>query len=470
MSDVAQRENAPLSDVRADKRPLALGWLWLSVYALVAAGLMSVLLAFARTPFIQDRMPGVDFFKVALVVHVDLSAIVWFFACAGLLWTALSPARRGRMDVVALALTVVGTLMISASPFFGAGTPIMNNYVPVLDHPWFFAGLLLAAIGVGTQAVRFLWCSAPRVAAAPNANVLHWSMYFAAAAFVVALLAFGATYWQLQANASPATAGVAYYEVLFWGGGHVLQIVYTLMVLGAWAALLQAGGTRLANDRALFWLVALAALPAAVAPWLYRFAVDSREHILGFTQLMRIGGLASLPLGALLLYGVFVRRERTAKSLPLRAAVLCSMSLFAAGGIIGFLIKGSNTMIPAHYHGSIVGVTLALMGLIYHLLAYVDRPIAMVRTAHWQPYVYAAGQMLHISGLAFCGGYGVQRKVAGAEQQLESLAETVGMGMMGLGGLISVTGGAMFLVVVLDALLAKSSKAQVPTLSGIRAA
>lgn len=460
MSDTTTIDE-PLPALRADKKPLALGWLWLSVYSLVAAGLMSLLLAFARTPFIQDRMPGVDFFKVALVVHVDLSAVIWFFACAGLLWLLLSPARRSRVDVAALALTVVGTVMISVAPFFGAGTPIMNNYVPVLEHPWFFAGVLLASMGVGAQALRFLAVNPLRRDAAHGASVLRWSMYLAAAVFIAALLAFAATYLRMRGMDRAALAGVTYYEVLFWGGGHVLQFVYTLMVLGAWAALLQASGTYVAGARALTWLLALAALPAMAAPWLYRFAVDSREHIFGFTQLMRYGGLASLPLGALLLYRVFARRERKTNALPLRAAVLCSMSLFAAGGAIGFLIKGSNTMIPAHYHGSIVGVTLALMGLIYHLLAHLDHPIAMARTARWQPFVYAAGQLLHISGLAFCGGYGVQRKVAGAEQQLQSMAETVGMGMMGLGGLISVIGGVMFLIVVMSALLARSKSASV---------
>ena len=36
--------------------------------------------------------------------------------------------------------------------------------------------------------------------------------------------------------------------------------------------------------------------------------------------------------------------------------------------MIGIFIAGTNVRIPAHYHGCIVGVTLALMGLVYHLL------------------------------------------------------------------------------------------------------
>ena len=46
------------------------------------------------------------------------------------------------------------------------------------------------------------------------------------------------------------------------------------------------------------------------------------------------------------------------------------------------------------------------------------------------------------------GGYGVQRKTAGAEQGLEQFEQIAGMSLMGFGGLISIIGGVMFLVVV----------------------
>ena len=43
------------------------------------------------------------------------------------------------------------------------------------------------------------------------------------------------------------------------------------------------------------------------------------------------------------------------------SALIMSLVLFAAGGMIGFAINGANVKIPAHYHGCIVGVTLALI-------------------------------------------------------------------------------------------------------------
>jgi hypothetical protein len=67
----------------------------------------------------------------------------------------------------------------------------------------------------------------------------------------------------------------------------------------------------------------------------------------------------------------------------------------------------------------------------------------------WQPWLYGGGQLLHIAGLVWSGGYGVQRKVAGAEQVLRTQGEVAGMALMGLGGLIAVAGGIVFALVVL---------------------
>ena len=71
--------------------------------------------------------------------------------------------------------------------------------------------------------------------------------------------------------------------------------------------------------------------------------------------------------------------------------------------------------------------------------------------ARWQPTLYGAGQLMHIIGLVWSGGYGVQRKVAGAEQVLRTPPEIAGMALMGLGGAVAIVGGLLFVVVVAKA-------------------
>ncbi len=47
-------------------------WLTLALVSLIAAGFFSLLLVLARTPLVQAWIPFVDFFRIALVVHVNL--------------------------------------------------------------------------------------------------------------------------------------------------------------------------------------------------------------------------------------------------------------------------------------------------------------------------------------------------------------------------------------------------------------
>jgi heme/copper-type cytochrome/quinol oxidase subunit 1 len=130
----------------------------------------------------------------------------------------------------------------------------------------------------------------------------------------------------------------------------------------------------------------------------------------------------------------------------LRASLFMSMLLFAYGGILGLMIEDQNVVIPAHYHGSIVGTTLAFMGLAYLWLPrFGYGEVAHTKLAFWQPILYGGGQIIHISALAWSGGYGVLRKTPGAELPASAKAA---MGLMGLGGLIAIIGGFLFVVVV----------------------
>jgi len=184
------------------------------------------------------------------------------------------------------------------------------------------------------------------------------------------------------------------------------------------------------------------------------YDVTSVEHHRLLTWLMRFGGaLAIPPIAAAVAIALAQMKRMDTAYAPLRAALVSSMVLFCAGGVIGFVIRGSNVTIPAHYHGCIVGVTIALMGVAYLLLPVLGFAPPARRLATWQPYIYGGGQLLHITGLVWSGGYGVQRKVAGGEQVLRSAQEIAGMGVMGVGGLIAIVGGMLFVFVMLQAIV-----------------
>jgi hypothetical protein len=437
------------------RRRLATGWLWLALAALVGAGLFSVLLVLARAPYTKDLFALADFFRVALVVHVDLSVLVWFAAFAGLLWTLNGGTRHLGLGWAGLAAAAAGTLALCAAPFLGPEPPVMSNYVPVLDGPVFLGGLLLFAAGCALLVLRAL-LAAQRVGPRPDgAAALRFGLNAAAVSAAVALIAFAWSYAALPAH----LAGKAYFEVLFWGGGHVLQFTWTLLMFAAWLALAEAGGARAPlSPRVALLLFAIALASVFATPVIYlAYDITSVEHYRLQTWLMRIGGgLAIVPFGLATLTALATAPRAASAERPLRAALAWSLVLFGAGGLIGLAIDGSNVKIPAHYHGAIVGVTLAFMGLTYHLLPRLGGARPAPRLATAQAWLYGAGQLAHIAGLVWSGGYGVQRKVAGAEQVLRGAEQVAAMGLMGLGGLAAVAGGLLFILIVLRSLWTSS--------------
>ncbi|MDH3514992.1 MAG: cbb3-type cytochrome c oxidase subunit I, partial [Gammaproteobacteria bacterium] len=380
------------------------------------------------------------------VVHVDLSVLVWFLAFGGMLWSLNSTPRFLPVGRLALLLALLGALVMATAPFLGAGEALMSNYIPVLQHPLFIAGLLLFAAGMFLLVLRAMGAIPPVGQWIEGAAALRFGLNTAAVSAMLALIAFGWSYTTVP----DYLRGKPYYELLFWGGGHVLQFTYTLLMLVSWLWLASASRVRLAlGPRVALIFFGFGLVAVFITPIIYySFPVTSVEHIKLFTWLMQYGGsLAALPLSLALLHGLLNSKAAQGDEQPWRAALIASMALFGAGGAIGFLITGTNVTIPAHYHGSIVGVTLAFMGLTYYLLPHFGYRRPDRKLARLQPYLYGGGQLLHVLGLVISGGYGVQRKVAGAAQELDTLERVAGMGLMGLGGLISIVGGFMFIYV-----------------------
>lgn len=430
-------------------RRLASGWLRLGIASLVGAGLFAILLVLSRTPYIQDIFPWVDFFHSALVVHVDLSVLLWFLAFAGVLWSLNLSSRFIGVGWLALVLSGAGAVMIVLSPFVKSGKPLMSNYIPVIQSTFFFTGLIVFAIGI-TLLVLYSLIAIPKEDQwRGGEGSLRVGLYTASISMLFALGAFCWSYFIIPDSLD----STIYYDVLFWGGGHVQQFTYTLLMLFGWLWLADACGAKLPlTPRVVTIFFVLGLLPVLYVPVIYLFYNGVvGDHMEQFTQLMKIGGsFAAMPLGLAVLYGIITGGRTVAG--PQRAALLSSMILFAVGGGISFLIKDSNTIITAHYHGTGGAVSLAFMGLTFHLLPRLGYREPDLKWATLMPYLYGIGQLLHILGLLWSGGYGVQRKVAGAAQELHGFAQTAGMGLMGLGGLIAVIGGLVFLVLVYKAM------------------
>lgn len=172
---------------------------------------------------------------------------------------------------------------------------------------------------------------------------------------------------------------------------------------------------------------------------------------------MQIGGaIATVPLGLVVLWSLLAAGKAAVEVRPLRIALIFSITLFALGGVMGFMLEESSTLVTAHYHSVTGAVTLAFMALVFDLLPRLGYGAVSCRLAKAQVYAYGVGQLLHVAGLAWAGGYGMQRKVAGSGQSLDNLAQTLGMSLMGIGGLIATIGGILFLLIVIQSMRSRS--------------
>ncbi len=435
-----------------ERRVIAVRWLWLSVLALAVAGVFSLLLVLARTPVIGELIPYADFFHTALVIHVDMSVLVWNLAFAGVLWSLVSRPKFFLLNKFVLAVLCMATIIMALAGFLPQANPIMSNYIPVLDNPVFLTGLGLFGVGVGMQVLLTMTIIPPVGQRISSQGVMRFGLNCAA---ISLLMALGALLWSWIALPLGLVSEV-YYEMLFWGGGHILQYTYTLLMMVCWLWLSTSANIQMIMHERVVLLVFLAGLFSVfVAPVIYlMYEVTEPMHREMFTWLMSFGGsLATFPLGLAIYYGLVQKKPASQRERSAHSALMTSMMLFACGGIIGFLISGNNVTVPAHYHGCIVGVTLSLMGVAYDVLPKLGFSKVNFKWASIQLWGYATGQFMHILGLVWSGGYGVERKVAGAAQGLDSIERVAGMGLMGLGGLISSLGGLLFIVIVVKALL-----------------
>lgn len=429
---------------------LAERWLWLGVTALAVAGLYSLIPVVARTPQLKGLGIMQQLFDVALVVHVDLSVLIWFFAMLGM-GVALMMERYSEgwpyWGKAAFGMTALSTALIAFSPLDSPWEVVKSNYIPVLNNGMFLLSLGVLAAGLLLMVIPVIGShlSAVRLKAR---GVIEWGWLSGA---LILLLSLGGYY--LSANYLPADLGLHdRYETLFWAGGHIMQFSFATIVMAAWLALLQATGRPLPSRRwaLLAYLLALAGALLSFAGFALHPA-ESGEFAYYQTRVMiEVGGAGATLMGILTVLRL-LKSDRTAPRSAYASTLLMSLVLFFAGGGLGLMIAGQNVTIPAHYHGMIVGITLALMGLAYSMLPRFGYPsVAQTRLAFYQPFVYGVGQLMHIGGLAYCGGYGILRKTAGGFEALTPDVK-IALGIFGLGGLLAIIGGILFVVVMLKA-------------------
>jgi len=462
-----------------------------AIVFLLIGGFFALLIALTRWQTVH-LLPA-DWFYRLLTAHGFDMLVVWivFFEVAGLYFgaTVVLNARLVFPKVAwfTFGMMLVGTLMVNVIVLMGKADVMFTAYVPLVADPLFYLGIILFAVGALIAVFVFFATivTAKREKAYEGSMPLFTYGLVAAAIIAVYALLSGALAYVPAFFASLGLMEVdpGYYRNLFWGFGHSAQQINLAAMVSIWYALAQ---------------ITVGAVP--VNEKLSRFAfilyllfinLGSAHHLLtdpgyGFawktvntSYAMYLAVLGSLIHAFSIPAAVEVAQRRKGytnglfdwlKKAPWKepgfSALVISMTMFGwIGGVTGVTIgteqinmTAHNTMrLPGHFHAPVVsGTTLAFMGITYYLIPLIFRKkLKFPKMASWQPYMFGGGMLLVSIGMIAAGLQGVSRRhwdvtFAQSPFTVDGLGTAqLMLGIAGVGALIAVTGGTMFMIVVL---------------------
>jgi cytochrome c oxidase subunit I len=481
-----------------------------AVVYLALGGIGALLIALTRWETVH--LLGFDWYYRITGAHGAAMLIFWilFFEVAGLIFGSTIILNRSlywpKVMWTAYGLMLVGSIGVLVTMLSGEATVMFTAYPPLQATSWFYLSMILFAVGALIAVIVF-FVNLANARYREQVGTLPLFTFAMLAAAVLALwtLVSGAaalipTYLWSIGIVNHVDGGV--YRLLFWGFGHGAQQINLVAMVGVWYVLAALTvGARPVNEgvsRLAFLLIILFIHMGAI----HHIMVDP-----GFTMLTRamntsyfiygatLGSMIhalSIPAGVELAQrrkgftqGLFTWLRKAPWTEPGFSSLVISFWLFGVMGGISGIIMGTmqtnmiqhNTLIvPAHFHMTVVaGTTLAFMGLTYYLVPLIFlREHVFPGMAKLQPWVFGAGMTMWGLGTGFAGHAGVARRhwdttfggIPIGTDVFQTASVDWSLLFLGLGGIVAVTGGTMFVVnTVATVFLGKRS--DTPHLPGI---
>lgn len=430
-------------------------WLLLSIISLGLGGFLALVAAIARTPAIYKLVPP-GYFYHAIIGHVDLAIVGFFLTFTLLLWQI----TFGKELKAPFYFSLLGILFIALVSLLGIGKGISNNYLPTIDHPLFWLGALIFFFGFWMGAFFFLREAEERIFSQDPKE------HLSSVAVILSIFMLLAFIFSIP-KAGSRDELYLFYERLYWAPGHIHQFINGTMLLYAWYFLLEKQGIRLSLKRLryLSFLFLAFSFFYVFIPIVFGDPVSDQARRL--TDLGYAIGLG-LPIFFHLYY--LLKNYKLDTKNIYSIALLISVSLYLLGVFIayvgvlpsilaylvnpggGYMGMASNLSIPAHYHGVITSQTLSFMSIAYALFlsyGYIQR-ISKIPIV--QAYLYGVGMFLFVLGLFFAGLRNAPRKTYGTAFTEDPFV-LLSLSLMGIGTLLAVVGGVVFVIYSLKVLL-----------------
>ncbi|MBI4632039.1 MAG: cbb3-type cytochrome c oxidase subunit I [Chloroflexi bacterium] len=480
--------------------------IWNAVTAIVAltlGGTYALLIGLTRWPDVH--LLSAPWFYRLLTAHGMNMLVFWmvFFEAAGLYFGAciLLNARLVGVKLawVAYALMLVGAVMVNYIILAGEADVMFSAYPPLEASPLFYIGYILFAVGAILVCCIFI----ATILVAKKERRYEGSMPLAVfgllTAAIIALftLASGAIaliptlLWRL--GIIPAM-DPGFYRVTFWGFGHSAQQVNLSAMIAIWysIATLTVGAKpvneKLSRFAFVFYILFinlgsmhhllvdpglasvtkffntsyamyLAVLGSLIHAYSIPAAIESAMRAKGYNKGL-FGWLLNAPW-----------KE------PGFVSLILSMAIFGfiggpTGVVLGAgqlnLLAHNTWRITGHFHATVVGgTTLAFMGFTYYVIPLVfRRPLFAKPIVIWQPWVYGIGVATMSIAMTLAGTFGAPRRHwdvtftnAIIPVQLPSLMNLF-LTLAGIGTLLAVTGGIMYVVICVGSLFMPKREAR----------
>ena len=464
--------------------------------SLLLAGILA--LGVILTRWQEVHLLPADVFYLALTGHGINALIFWviFFEIA-VLYFASSTLLRTRLAApkwawAGFALMIIGAVMNNVAVFQGRSSVMMTSYVPMQAAPHFYLGLILFVVGALIGCFVFLGTLVIAKDDKTYQGSIPLVTFGALAACIIAVftIASGAIIlvptflWSIgYINHIDAEM----YRLIWWSMGHASQQINVAAHVSIWYLIvgLLFGARPMSEkvSRTAFLLYLLFLQLAAAHHILVDPGISSEWKIFNTSYAMYLAVLASMIHGLTipgsmevaqrakgLTKGLFEWLRKAPWGNPVFSGFFMSLIIFGfIGGITGVvmgteqinLIIHNTIYVPAHFHATVaVGTTLTFMALTYLLIPVVfRRALFLPWIAKIQPYVFAAGMTLMILFMLGAGTLGVSRRhwdmdFTGAALSFEYPGTAyMMMAVAGVGGVLAVAGGVMYLVVTVGSLL-----------------
>ncbi|MHA2099337.1 MAG: cbb3-type cytochrome c oxidase subunit I [Candidatus Kariarchaeaceae archaeon] len=498
----------PVTSFRVDRSSelLMVGHAVIAVLCLALGGLAALYIGLHKMPADAPGFLAVedaDYYKWVEVHGFNMLIfwIVWFEVAAGyFVATAIlnSKLYSQKLGYGAFVIMLLGTLMVQYNILLReAHNPVMFtaywplSYKEYADTHWsFFLGYILFAVGVLVAGLNFFGTiyKAQKTKSYPHKS-LPLVVYGVFVAFVIAVQAIlnGAIVlilsWLMSMDViSPGDVDADFWKQIFWGFGHTAQYINISATAAVWYALITIStGAKPLNERLsrfafLFYL--LFTVPVSTHHLIVDPAYSLPFKMINAT-IMALGLAIPSMIHAFVIPGALEKQARVAnpdmekslfgwirtlpwKEQPAIPAVFWSVGLFGIGGILGSIqgtyqlnmITHNTLRINGHFHLTVVaGTTVAFMGLAYYFIELIPRrKIFFGNLKSLQIHLYAVGLVLLSLGMFIAGVQGAPRRTSTYDFYQTDINWDPGLWILGIGAIIAVAGGALFIVLIVTSL------------------